>query len=254
MLVLAALGRSALASPDLPSLEARIRRIAHSLEPVARSHQLVVMHAAGALHASAGLPADLRAAQSCGLVGHLLARELHNVAPAATVTSVLVQALVSGDGSGVPAAPVRIVEAAMLQELAERDDRILCVGCVPVRHDADARLAGCEALLDYDQAAASLGIELGADALLLLADVPAVFAHWPQRTAPMPSFAAHDSVPTSLDSTSIGGTLRAACRFAGIPGTFAAIGAADQSEALLAGRAGTWISLTPPARADSGSG
>jgi carbamate kinase len=254
MLVVAALGQSALASPDVPALEDRIRAIAHSLAPVARTHQLVVTHSAGPrlLPLDSGLPPDLQAAQTAGLVGHLLARELRNALPQTPVASLLVEGAVHCDGQlagdvdsagagEVP--PCRIVEMAVLQALADRDDMVLCVGCVPVQLDRDALLAHSEARLDHDQVAAMLGIELRADILLLLTDVSAVYAHWPSTHARLASLPAGDPVPDALDAATIGNKIRAACRFAHTPGTFAVIGAADDAEALVAGRGGTSISL-----------
>jgi carbamate kinase len=251
MLVVAALGQSALASADASALQARIRAIAQALAPVARSHQLVVTHAGWAQPpaGSSGLPADLQAARDAGLIGHLLARELRNALPGATVTSLLAQAVVHcDDGTTQPPAggspPCRIVEMPILVELAGRDDRVVCVGCVPVQQTATALLAGGEMRVDHDQAAATLGIELRADILLLLTDVAAVYSRWPEATGRIPSLEAHEAVPEALAATGMGDKLRAACRFARTPGTFAAIGAADDAEGLVAGRAGTCVALS----------
>jgi carbamate kinase len=248
MLVVAALGPSALASPDCASLEARVSRIADALAPLAANHTLVVTHAAGEGGFPAPeLPGDLRAAQAAGLLGHLLARELRNRLPTVPVLSLLVQAVVHRDEADVPLAsaalaPCRIVEMPMLRELAAGDDRVLCVGCAPVRLDAQARHAGIDTALDYDQVAATIGVELGADILLLLADVAAIHPHWPSTQARLAQHDADCPVPAALDAH-IGGKLQAACRFARTRGTFAVIGCADEAEALVAGRAGTRVSL-----------
>lgn len=247
MLVVAALGHSALASADLPALEARIRRIARALAPVAAMHALVVTHCAGTRGwlAHAALPADLQAAQSAGLVGHLLARELRNELPGLPVTSLLAQAVVHGEADAGPdeVPPCRIVELPLLRQLAERDDLVLCVGAVPVQLDADALLVPSDARLDHDQVAASLAIELRADILLLLADVDAVYARWPAAQDRIEAFDPHQPIPGALDAATMGGKLRAACRFARTPGTFAAIGAAGAADALVAERAGTCVRM-----------
>ena len=253
MLVVAALGQSALASTGANALEARIRAIVAGLAPVARTHALVVTHSAGSrvACADAALAPDLQAAQAAGLVGHLLARELRNALPRTPVLSVLAQAAVPCEATGADAGaaeapPCRIVELPVLRGLAELDDRVLCVGCVPVQLDRDSRLGHSDARLDHDQVAATLAIELRADILLLLTDVPAVQSPWPGPGMRVVHFPARAPVPDSFDASSIGGKLAAACRFARTPGTFAAIGAADQAEALVAGRAGTCVSLQPP--------
>jgi carbamate kinase len=250
MLVVAALGQSALASPDVPALEDRIRAIARALAPIARSHQLVVTPSAGTrvLPLASDLPPDLQAAQAAGLVGHVLARELRNVLPQTAVTSLLAEAAVhcEGDRSGAgprEQPPCRIVEMSVLRQLAERDDLVLCVGCVPVELDRDSLLAHSDARLDHDQVAATLGIELRADILLLLTDVAAVYSRWPAADVRLEAFPAQQAVPATLDAATIGSKMEAACRFAHTPGTFAVIGAADDADALVAGRAGTCVSL-----------
>lgn len=253
MLIVAALGRSALASPDAAALEARIRRIAAALAPLARIHQLVVTHAAATLLPRTGdeLPADLQAASAAGLVGHLLARELRNVLPAASVVSLLAEAAVHGEGTTLSRVldaevpPCRIVEMPMLREFADRDDLLLCVGCVPVQQDAEALLTGSGARLDHDQVAATLAVELRADILLLLTDVAGIHPQWPSTSERVPRFAAQQPVPEAFDAATIGSKLKAACRFARTPGTFAAIGAADEAGALVAQTAGTCVALAP---------
>jgi carbamate kinase len=246
MLVVAALDRSALASPDAAALEARIRAVAAALAPVARAHQLVVAHAGAPLPPGADqrLPADLLAARNAGLVGHLLTRELRNALPGAQVSSLVAQAVVSGEaGTGEPAPPSRLVEMPLLVELAGRDDRILCVGAVPVAQGSDGTFAGTGLLLDHDQAAASLAIELRADILLLLADASVVDWHWPGSAGGVVTLDARAALAPALEASRIGGKLRAACRFAQTPGTFAVIGVADAAEALVAGRAGACVAL-----------
>jgi carbamate kinase len=194
------------------------------------------------------LPLDWRAAQTAGLVGHLLARELRNALPDARVLSLLVEAAVPriGDaGAAGESAPCRIVELPLLRELADRDDRVMCVGSVPVQLDPQALLTGSGARLDHDQVAAALGIELRADILLLLTDEAAVYADWPARRMPLARVAAQRPLPAGLDAATIGGKLQAACRFARTPGTFAVIGDACEAVALVAGSAGTCVSLAP---------
>ena len=139
-------------------------------------------------------------------------------------------------------APCRIVEMPQLRELADRDDRVLCVGIAPVRLDAQALYSGVDAPLDHNQVAAVLGVELRADILLLLADVAAVHPQWPSTATRLAQHDADCPVPSSLDAH-IGSKLQAACRFARTRGTFAVIGCAEEAEALVAGRAGTRIAL-----------
>jgi carbamate kinase len=245
MLVVAALGRSALQRPAPSTLEERIRVLARGLAPLARHHQLVVTHFAPTTVAAGGLAPDLRAAQAAGLVGHLLARELRNLLPRTPVCSTLAQTVVHREPATAnpETPPCRIVELPILRQLVEQEGFVLCVGCVPVEMDATALLGGTTLALEADQAAASLAIELGADILLLLTDVEAVHDRWPARKTHHERIAAERPIPAGLDAATIGAKVEAACRFARTPGTFAVIGRADQAQALVAGAAGTCVRL-----------
>ena len=83
--------------------------------------------------------------------------------------------------------PRSIVELETLRLLVDAGVLVVCVGGggIPVAVDLDGRLRGVEAVIDKDLAAALLARGLGADALLLLTDVPAVQADWgtPQARA-----------------------------------------------------------------------
>ena len=76
--------------------------------------------------------------------------------------------------------PRSIVELETLRLLVGAGVLVVCVGGggIPVAVDRDGRLRGVEAVIDKDLAAALLARGLGADALLLLTDVPAVQADW----------------------------------------------------------------------------
>jgi carbamate kinase len=244
LVVVAALGRGAVATRDYAALGGGSRAIAPGLAGIARAHQLVVVHAGGMRSIEVDAQPDLQAARDAGLVGHLLARELRNALPATTVTSLLAQAIVHCEDPAGPSGAVRLcrlIEMPLLVELADRDDRVTCVGCVPVQQAASALLAGGDLRLDHDQLAATLAVELRADILLLLTDVAAVHPQWPATSDRIACFEARDAVPASLDAATIGGKLGAACRFACTPGTFAVIGAADDAEGLVAGRSGTCV-------------
>lgn len=115
-------------------------------------------------------------------------------------------------------------------------------GGVPVCRDKSGRLIGLEAVIDKDLTAGLLAKEIGADALLLLTDVPAVQEHWgePQRRAirtATPSFLR----ALQLAPGSMGPKVEAACRFAEATGRSAAVGSLGQASAILAGAAGTRV-------------
>src|SRR3954454_20296740 len=74
--------------------------------------------------------------------------------------------------------PRAIVELGTIKLLVDAGVLVVCVGGggMPVVVDHDGRLRGVEAVVDKDRAAALLAEGLGADALLMLTDVPAVEA------------------------------------------------------------------------------
>jgi carbamate kinase len=154
------------------------------------------------------------------------------------------------DGSGhrrvVPSpAPRRIRELNTVRLLVNAGVVVICAGGggIPVMVTADGGLRGVEAVIDKDHSAALLAEQLGADALLLLTDVSAVWTKWPAcsesrpigRTTPA-ALRAHDFAPGSMAPK-----IEAACRFAERTGRIAAIGAMDEAQAILAGQAGTIV-------------
>lgn len=220
MLIVAALGRSALAAADAIGLEDRIGEIARGLAPIAREHRLVVFHSGAALDPALGVHA------------HLLGRELQNALPGMSVASLVGHCVVSRNAGG------RLAELDLLRRLLEDPGTVPCVGGVPVRLDANGEMIAAGPAFDADQAAASLATELGADVLLFLADVDAVYRDWPARHAPIGRLDADD--PETV-SAGMAAKVEAACRFARLRGTFAVIGRADRGAALLAGGSGTCV-------------
>src|SRR5690349_12098349 len=87
MLVVAALGRSALDTRDPAALVSRVRAAARALAGVAQAHRLVVVHGNALPAGTADADADVRCAAAAGVLGHLLARELRNALPAAGVVA-----------------------------------------------------------------------------------------------------------------------------------------------------------------------
>lgn len=113
MLVVAALGGNALlrrGEPmDAATMERNVKRAARALAPIARKHQLVVTHGNGpqigllALQGAAypqvaPYPLDVLGAETEGMIGYLLSRELHNCLPDRNVVTLLTQTVVSEQG------------------------------------------------------------------------------------------------------------------------------------------------------------
>ncbi len=140
--------------------------------------------------------------------------------------------------------PAELLDLPAIRLLLGDGAIVICSGGggIPVTSNGGGRLRGVEAVVDKDLAAALLGIELHADALLLLTDVPAVQEGFgtpqvsPIRRA-SPAWLRTRSFPPG----SMGPKIEAACRFAEATGNFAAIGQLTDAQALVSGTAGTIV-------------
>lgn len=140
--------------------------------------------------------------------------------------------------------PVAIVELSMITLLAASGATVICAGGggVPVTRDAGGGLHGVEAVLDKDLTASLLARDVGADALLLLTDVPAVIdGYGTGHPEPIRRATAAELRARPFPAGSMGPKVEAACRFAESTGGLAAIGQLTDAAALLAGAAGTVV-------------
>ncbi len=76
--------------------------------------------------------------------------------------------------------PIAIHELATIRSLVERETLVIACGGggIPVYRDPSFGLEGVDAVVDKDLAAAVLARELGAELLLILTDVDAVYTGW----------------------------------------------------------------------------
>ena len=121
---------------------------------------------------------------------------------------------------------------------------VVCVGGggIPVAVDLDGLLSGVEAVIDKDLAAALLARGLGAEALLLLTDVPAVQADWGTPAARDLRQVTPDELrDMSFADGSMGPKVEAACRFAEAGHGVAGIGALADAREILRGHRGTTV-------------
>ncbi|MFD7406832.1 carbamate kinase [Streptomyces sp. NPDC059866] len=157
---------------------------------------------------------------------------------------------IAKDGKGwrrvVPSpSPERILESETIHDLLGSGALVLCAGGggVPVTADNDTgALTGVEAVVDKDLTTALLAEDLKADFLLILTDVPCVYA----------GYGTHDQQPV-LDATpddlrrggypdgSMGPKTEAAARFVERTGGLAAIGALDAAYEIVHGKSGTLV-------------
>ncbi|MCS0604215.1 carbamate kinase [Streptomyces sp. LP11] len=141
--------------------------------------------------------------------------------------------------------PERIVETETVHDLLGLGTLVVCAGGggVPVTADAaTGALHGAEAVVDKDLTAALLAEDLKADFLLILTDVPHVYADYgTPRQRPL-----LDATPAELRrgdfaDGSMGPKAEAAARFVERTGQLAAIGALDAAYEIVHGRAGTLV-------------
>ncbi len=140
--------------------------------------------------------------------------------------------------------PRRIFEAAVIEMLVEHGVVTICAGGggIPTVMTDDGRLVGVEAVIDKDFASALLAKELGAQALIMLTDVDAVYAHWNEPQARRLRKISPDGLSRfSFAAGSMGPKVEAACDFVEATGETAGIGAVQDVAAILAGNAGTLI-------------
>lgn len=140
--------------------------------------------------------------------------------------------------------PVAILGITPIRLLVEAGVCVICAGGggIPVMRGKDGKMEGVEAVIDKDRTSALLARELGADVLLMLTDVAAVFRDWGE-----PGEAAIDSItPEALDALSfatgsMGPKVAAACDFVRSGGAMAGIGRLQDASAIIARRAGTRV-------------
>jgi carbamate kinase len=145
--------------------------------------------------------------------------------------------------------PKRIFGLDTIRWLLERGCVVICAGGggIPVAYTdehgpAGRRLVGVEAVIDKDLASALLAADLGADVLAIVTDVDAVYTGWgtPEQ-APIRRITPQELGASEFAEGSMGPKVKAACAFAERTGGRAVIGSITETEALLAGEAGTTV-------------
>ena len=158
---------------------------------------------------------------------------------------------IARDGQGwrrvVPSPePTDIVELAAVNHLCGAGFLVVCAGGggVPVHRTEDNRLEGIEGVVDKDLASALLATRVGADCLMLLTDVPAVFDGWGSDKARRIRSAHPEALAEfNFPAGSMGPKVEAARRFAMHTGGPAHIGALGDAASLLECHKGTRVSV-----------
>lgn len=143
--------------------------------------------------------------------------------------------------------PQQILEIGTIRLLTGQGVTVICAGGggIPVIPHEGGGYIGIEAVIDKDRASALLAAQLGADMLLLLTDVDAVYRNFGKPDA----IAIRHAAPGQLDEAdfakgSMGPKIGAACKFTRTTGKLSAIGRLEDAMDILEGRAGTTIGWT----------
>lgn len=139
--------------------------------------------------------------------------------------------------------PLRILELPAIRALLAARFVVVCAGGggIPVTLDAGGAIEGVEAVIDKDLASALLARQLGAERLLLLTDVDAVYDGWDTPDArPIRRATVAEMRARTFAAGSMAPKVEAACRFAEAGG-IASIGALEDAQAILDGAAGTTV-------------
>lgn len=143
--------------------------------------------------------------------------------------------------------PLRVLGLDPIRWLLERGAVVIAAGGggIPVVRGADGlRLQGVEAVIDKDLCSGVLARELGVDCLVIATDVQAVFVNWGQpNQRALGKVTPRELAQHAFAAGSMGPKVQAASSFVKATGKRAVIGSLDQIEEMLAGSAGTQVSL-----------
>lgn len=234
----------------------------------------------GTSGAAAAYPLDVLGAESQGMIGYLLAIALRNALPGRDIVTILSEVLVAAgdpafahptkpigpllspeeataarkrgwqlapDEGGVRRVvpspePAALLEAQAIAALASRGTLVTAAGGggVPVVM-TEGGYRGVEAVVDKDLSSARLALDLSADWLLLLTDVPGVYPVEGRQQGIIRRATPALLRSMGLPAGSMGPKAEAACRFIEASQGSAAIGAIEETDAIVRGSAGTHV-------------
>lgn len=142
--------------------------------------------------------------------------------------------------------PQDIPDLKAVRILVDHGAVVICGGGggIPVVRHADGSHHGIEAVVDKDWASALLAQRLGADILLLLTDVDAVYHGFGTADArAIGTLAAREAEAMQLPAGSMAPKVDSALAFLRAGGSRAAIGRLEDAQNMLEGHAGTQIVL-----------
>lgn len=140
--------------------------------------------------------------------------------------------------------PKRIWGLEPLKTLVKNGHVVICCGGggVPTYFDKDGKLVGAEAVIDKDLASSLLASSIDADLFIIATDVNGAYLDWGKPTQKRISQADPESLRAfGFAKGSMGPKVEAACRFVERSGKTAVIGALDEIDLILEGKAGTRV-------------
>jgi len=140
--------------------------------------------------------------------------------------------------------PKRIFGLKPLQNLIDHGYIVICAGGggIPTYYDEQGMLCGAEAVIDKDLATALLAVSVDADLLVIATDVDGAYIDWGKPGQKRIAQADTESITQfGFAQGSMGPKVQAAINFAKASGKVAVIGALQDIEQIIAGRAGTRI-------------
>jgi carbamate kinase len=145
--------------------------------------------------------------------------------------------------------PGHIFEIRPIKRLLENKTVVICIGgggiLAMYDHNHERALVGVDAIIEKDSANALLARQLSADLLLFATEVDGVYLDWGTPEARLIGRTTPEEIDFyRFDPDSMGPKVRAACEFVQSSGRMAAIGAVDDIPKIVAGEAGTIITVS----------
>lgn len=146
-------------------------------------------------------------------------------------------------------APLRIFEERQIRWLLDAGSVVICAGGggIPTAYDPPGHLRGVEAVIDKDHASALLARDVQADVFVMATDTPAAYLGFGTDEQQAIVAAHPDALLADHGAEFAAGSMlpkvTAACDFARRTGAPAVIGQLSDIDALVAGSAGTRISV-----------
>jgi carbamate kinase len=144
--------------------------------------------------------------------------------------------------------PKRIFEIRPIRWLLEKGTVVICAGGggIPTMYEAGKQrwLSGTEAVIDKDLASELLAREVGADLFVIATDVDGVYLDWGKPEQRKLEWVTPEELRSyNFPAGSMGPKVEAAIRFVEKTGKRVAIGSLKDIEKIVAGKAGTNVSL-----------